>query len=69
MRAYTILVVARDGGARLSQEAYSSLEDAHKFIKSRVPVPGRLNMMRFRDSESREYQVHDLRVIEPKGGA
>ena len=64
MRAYAILVVERDGKARLSQEAYSSLEGAHKFIKSRVPVPGRLSMMLFRDGEGREYQVHDLRVIE-----
>lgn len=68
MRAYTILVVEKDGSARLSQEAYASLEDAHRFIKSRVPSPGRLSLMRFRDSEGREYQVHDLRVIEPKGG-
>lgn len=64
MRAYAILVVAKDGSARLSQEAYSSLEDAHKFIKSRVPIPGRLSPVRFRDSEGREYQVHDLRVVE-----
>ncbi len=64
MRAYAILVVEKDGSARLSQEAYSSLEDAHKFIKSRAPEPGRLSMMRFRDDEGREYQVHDLRVVE-----
>lgn len=64
MRAYAILVVDRDGNARLSQEAYSSLEDAHKFIQSRSPTPGRLSLMRFRDSEGREYQVHDLRVVE-----
>ena len=66
MRAYTILVVARDGSARLSQEAYSSLEAAHRFIESRVPTPGRLGMMKYRDSDGREYRIHDLRVIEPK---
>lgn len=66
MRAYAILVIETDGSARLSQEAYSSIEDAHKFIKSRAPEPGRLSAMLFRDIEGREYQVHDLRVIEPK---
>ena len=66
MRAYAILVLDGRGSARLSQEAYSSLEDAHRFIKSRVPEPGRLSMMRFRDCEGSEYQIHDLRVIEPE---
>ena len=64
MRAYAILVVDKSGSVHLSQEAYSSLEDAHRFIKSRVPEPGRLSMMRFRDSEGREYHIHDLRVVE-----
>lgn len=67
MRAYAILVVEKNGETHLSQEAYSSLEDAHRFIKSRVPEPGRLSMMKFRDAEGREYVIHDLRVIETKG--
>ena len=66
MRAYVILVVEKAGETRLSQEAYSSLEDAHRFIRSRVPEPGRLSMMKFRDTDDREYVIHDLRVIEPK---
>lgn len=67
MRAYAILVVEKSGEVHLSQEAYSSLDDAHRFIKSRVPEPGRLGMMKFMDAEGREYVIHDLRVIEPKG--
>lgn len=67
MRAYAILVVEKSGEAHLSQEAYSSLDDAHRFIKIRVPEPGRLSMMKFRDADGREYIIHDLRVIEPKG--
>jgi len=67
MRAYAILVVEKNGEVRLSQEAYSNLEDAHRFIKSRVPEPGRLSMMKFRDSEGREYLIHDLRVVETNG--
>lgn len=66
MRAYAILVVEKSGACHLSQEAYSSLEDAHRFIRSRCPEPGRLSMMRFRDIEGREYQIHDLRVVESK---
>lgn len=66
MRAYAILVVDKSGSAQLSQEAYTSLEAAHRFIKSRVPTPGRLGMMKYSDSEGREYRIHDLRVIEPK---
>ena len=53
MRVYAVLVLDERGSFGLSQEAYSSLEDAHRFIKSRVPEPGRLSMMRFRDSEGR----------------
>lgn len=67
MRAYVILVVEKGGETRFSQEAYGSLEDAHRFIKSRVPEPGCLGMMKFRDSEGREYIIHDLRVVEPNG--
>ena len=66
MRAYAILVVDKSGGAQLSQEAYSSLDAAHRFIESRVPTPGRLSLMKYRDSDGREYRIHDLRVIEPK---
>lgn len=67
MRAYVVLVVEKSGETRLSQEAYGCLEDAHRFIKSRVPEPGRLSAMKFRDIEGREYIIHDLRVVEPKG--
>lgn len=67
MRAYVILVVEKGGDTSLSQEAYGCLEDAHRFIKSRVPEPGRLSMMKFRDSDGREYIIHDLRVVEPHG--
>ena len=62
MRAYAILVIDKSGSAHLSQEAYSSLEDAHNFIKSRLPEPGRLSMMKFRDAEGREYLINDLLV-------
>lgn len=55
-----------NGTEKLSQEAYSSLEEAHRFIKSRVPEPYRLGMMKFRDAEGREYLIHDLRVVEQK---
>ena len=69
MRVYVVLVLDERGSFALSQEAYSSLGDAHRFIKSRVPEPGRLSLMRFRDSEGREYRIHALRVVEPKEGA
>lgn len=68
MRAYVILVVEKDGWTRISQEAYSTLEGAHRFVKSRTPEPSRLNMMKFRDIEGREYIIHDLRVIQSSGG-
>lgn len=67
MRAYAILVVDKSGGVQLSQETYSSLEAAHRFIESRVPTLGRLSPMKYRDSDGREYRIHDLHVIEPKG--
>ena len=59
---YVVLVVEKSGEVNLSQESYSSLEDAHSFIKNRVPEPGRLGMMKFRDAEGREYLIHDLPV-------
>lgn len=65
MRVYVVAV--RTGGIeKLSQEAYSSLEAAQRFIKSRTPEPGRLSMMKFRDIEGREYIIHDLLVHEEK---
>lgn len=63
MRAYAILIVEKSGEAYLSQEAYLSLDNAHRFIKSRVPEPERLGMMKFRDAEEREYLIHDLRLV------
>lgn len=63
MRAYAVMV-RFNGTEKLSQEAYSSLEAAHRFIKSRIPEPGRLSMMKFRDAEGREYLIHDLLVRE-----
>ena len=66
MRAYVVVVVAPNKEVSVSQEAYSSLEDAQWFVESRVPEPERLAPMKFRDSEGREYLIHDLRVIEPK---
>ena len=63
MRAYAVMV-RFNGTEKLSQEAYSSLEAAHRFIKSRIPEPGRLSMMKFRDAEGREYLIHDLMVRE-----
>ena len=65
MRVYVVAV--RTGGIeKLSQEAYSSLEAAQRFIKSRTPEPGRLSMMKLRDIEGREYIIHDLLVHEEK---
>lgn len=69
MRVYAILVFEGNGIVHLSQEAYSNLEGAQAFIKSRFPEPEQLSPMMFRDRTGREYQVHDLRVVEPKGGA
>ena len=63
MRVYAVMV-RFDGTEKLSQEAYSSLEAAQRFIRSRSPEPGRLSMMKFRDSEGREYLIHDLLVRE-----
>ncbi len=63
MRVYAV-AVRTDGIEKLSQEAYSSLEAAQRFIKSRTPEPGRLSMMKFRDVEGREYIIHDLLVRE-----
>lgn len=63
MRAYAVMV-RFNGTEKLSQEAYSSLEAAQRFIKSRIPEPGRLSMMKFRDAEGREYLIHDLLVRE-----
>ena len=66
MRAYVVVVVAPNKEVSVSQEAYSNLEDAQWFVGSRIPEPERLTPMKFRDSEGREYLIHDLRVIEPK---
>ena len=63
MRVYAVMV-RFDGAEKLSQEAYSSLEAAQRFIRSRSPEPGRLSMTKFRDSEGREYLIHDLLVRE-----
>ena len=60
------MVVEKSGASHLSQEAYSSLEDAHRFIRSRAPEPGQISLMSFRDADGREYHIHDLRVIETK---
>lgn len=65
MRVYAVMV-RFNGTEKLSQEAYSSLEAAQRFIKSRIPEPGRLGMTQFRDADGREYIIHDLLVIEPK---
>lgn len=66
MRAYVVVVVAPNKEVGVSQEAYSSLEDAQWFVGSRVPEPERLTPMKFRDSEGREYLIHDLLVNPPK---
>lgn len=63
MRVYVVSICA-NGSEKLSQEAYSSLEAARRFIKSRAPEPERLSMMKFRDTEGREYFIHDLLVRE-----
>lgn len=63
MRVYAVMV-RFNGTEKLSQEAYRSLEAAQRFIKSRIPEPGRLGMMKFRDTEGREYLIHDLLVRE-----
>ena len=61
MRVYAV-AIRYEGSEKLSQEAYSSLEAAQRFIRSRSPEPGRLSMTKFRDSEGREYLIHDLLV-------
>ena len=66
MRAYVVVVVAPNKEVSVSQEAYSSIEDAQWFVGSRVPEPERLTPMKFRDSEGREYLIHDLLVNPPK---
>ena len=66
MRAYVVVVVAPNKEVSVSQEAYSSIEDAQWFVGSRAPEPERLTPMKFRDSEGREYLIHDLLVNPPK---
>ena len=66
MRAYVVVVVAPNKEVSVSQEAYSSIEDAQWFVGSRVPEPERLTPMKFRDSEGREYLINDLLVNPPK---
>ena len=63
MRVYAVAV--RTGGIeKLSQEAYSSLEAAQRFIESRKPCPEKVQEMLYQDGEGREYLIHDLRVRE-----
>ena len=65
MRVYAVAV--RTGGIeKLSQEAYSSLEAAQRFIESRKPCPEKVREMFYQDGEGREYLIHDLLVNPPK---
>ena len=63
MRVYAVAVRA-DGIEKLSQEAYSSLEAAQRFIESRKPCPEKVREMLYQDGEGREYLIHDLLVHE-----
>lgn len=63
MRVYAV-AVRTDGTEKLSQEAYSSLEAAQRFIEDRKPYPEKVREMLYQDGEGREYLIHDLLVRE-----
>ncbi len=63
MRVYAV-AIRYEGSEKLSQEAYSSLEAAQRFIESRKPCPEKVREMLYQDGEGREYLVHDLLVRE-----
>ena len=61
MRVYAV-AICYEGSEKLSQEAYSSLEAAQRFIESRKPCPEKVREMFYQDGEGREYLIHDLLV-------
>ena len=65
MRVYAV-AICYEGSEKLSQEAYSSLEAAQRFIESRKPCPEKVREMFYQDGEGREYLIHDLLVREEK---
>lgn len=63
MRVYAVAFCA-NGTYHVSQEAYSSLEAAQRFIETRKPCPKKVREMLYQDSEGGEYFIHDLLVRE-----
>ena len=63
MRVYAVAFCA-NGTYNISQEAYSSLEAAQRFVESRRPNPKKVSEMFYQDSEGGEYFIHGLLVRE-----
>ena len=59
MRVYAVAFCA-NGTYNISQEAYSSLEAAQRFVESRRPNPKKVSEMFYQDSEGGEYFIHGL---------
>ena len=51
-------------GENISQEAYRTLEDAQKYIRSRPGHPVKVNEMYFVTDNREEYYIHDVLVRE-----
>lgn len=49
-------------GDRVLQEAYTSLEDAHSYIRSRPEKPLRVNNWYFKTDNFEEYYIRQVRV-------
>lgn len=63
MRVYAVAFCA-NGTYNISQEAYSSVEAAQRFVETRRPNPQKVSEMFYQDSEGGEYFIHDLLVRE-----
>ena len=65
MKAYAVVVVWKNGEFGVSQEAYSRLEDAQRFVEGREPTPEQVSPTKYKDAEGREYIIYELQVRSP----
>ena len=55
--------------SHISQEGYSSLEAAQKFIESRPSAPGAITAMLYQTVDGNErYLIHDILIREGRNG-
>ena len=62
MKVYIIMVTPEAAGSKVSQEGYTTFDEAKAFVESRTPTPIPCSPYVWRDEDYTEYEIVEVQL-------